>query len=390
MPFAAALSTTPDTERALAEVCTQALGQLGGPPELAVAFASPHHADDLGPVAAALSERLRPAHLIGCCGESIVGTGREVERQPAVSLWLAAWGGGVDLEPFHLTPQRTGDGLSLLGWPDGLLDADPARAAMLLLGDPFTFPAVESFLPRVNDDHRGLRVLGGMASGGTGPGRTPLFLGGHPAELGAVGVLLRGPIGLRSVVSQGCRPIGRHLVVTKAQDNVVTELGGRPPLERLQEMWEGLSPRDRALFQRGPHVGLVIDEYRDRFERGDFLVRNIYGVDQDSGALILTDRVRAGQTVQFHVRDAAAADEDLRALLRADGSAHPHRPGGALLFTCNGRGTRLFAGPDHDAGVLREELGELPVAGFFAAGELGPIGGRNFIHGFTASVALFE
>jgi small ligand-binding sensory domain FIST len=280
--------------------------------------------------------------------------------------------------------------MSLLGWPDTLVDGDPAAATLLLLGDPFTFPAMEIFLPRVNADYLGLRVHGGMASGMAGPGQTPLILGSEVHTGGAVGVLLTGPVPLRSVVSQGCRPVGKPLVITKGHDNIILELGGRSPLEQLQALYQELPARDQELFQKGPHVGLVVNEYQQSFGRGDFLVRNLYGVDRSSGAMAITDHIRVGQTVQFHVRDAESADEDLRLLLRQDAAGSTGRPGGALLFTCNGRGTRLFAEPHHDAGVLRAELGPIPVAGLFAAGELGPVAGRNFIHGFTASVVLFE
>jgi small ligand-binding sensory domain FIST len=390
MPFAAALSTAAPTAQALDEVCAQATGQMPDAPDLAAVFFSPHHADAAAAIARTLHERLRPRCLIGCIGEAVVGTGREVEHRPGLSLWLGRWGGRAELEPCHLTPRQTPDGLSLLGWPDSLVDGDTADATLLLLGDPFTFPAMEIFLPQVNSDYQGLCVHGGMASGMPGPDQTPLILGPEVHTVGAVGVLLRGAARPRGVVSQGCRPIGRPLVITKGQDNVILELGGRTPLEQLQAVYQELPARDQELFQRGPHVGLVINEYRDHFGRGDFLVRNLYSVDRATGAIQITDRIRVGQTVQFHVRDADSADEDLRLLLRQELAARPGAPRGALLFTCNGRGTRLFPAPDHDAGVLRDELGPVPVAGLFAAGELGPVGGRNFIHGFTASVVLFE
>ncbi len=203
-------------------------------------------------------------------------------------------------------------------------------------------------------------------------------------------MLLRGPVGARCIVSQGCRPIGRPFVITRARENVILELAGKPPLARLQELWQQLGPEDQQLFQRGLHVGRVINEYQGGFQRGDFLVRNVLGLDRDTGALAITDRVRVGQTVQFHVRDAATADEDLHALLQIDLSAGAKRPAGALVFSCNGRGSRMFDQPDHDARAVRAEAGEIPLAGFFAAGELGPVGGQNFLHGFTASVVLFE
>jgi small ligand-binding sensory domain FIST len=229
-----------------------------------------------------------------------------------------------------------------------------------------------------------------MASGGGQPGESPLLIGADLRNEGAVGVLLRGPVKARSVVSQGCRPIGKPMIITKARDNIILELGGKTALDQLQQIWQELGPRDRELVQHGLHVGRVISEYRESFKRGDFLIRNVMGLDKASGALAITERVRVGQTVQFHVRDAATADEDLHALLQLDSRSHAANPAAALLFSCNGRGTRLFGQPDHDARAVRAEKGDVPLAGFFAQGELGPVGGVNFIHGFTASVVLFE
>lgn len=384
MPYAATLSTAPDTPRALDEAVAATAGQFAGSADLALCFFSPHHLPQRDAIARELTQRLKPRCLLGCAGESVVGPGREVERQPALSLWLARFPEGVELNPCHLAPSQTPDGLSLLGWPDALLEADPARAVLLVLGDPFTFPAAELFLPRINEDHPGLRVLGGMASG-VGPGDGPLLLNETTVEVGAVGVLLRGPVPVRSVVSQGCRPIGKPFVVTRSRDNIVEELGGRSPLECLREVFQELSDEDRILFQHGLHVGVVMNEHRGQFGRGDFLIRNLFDLDRDTGALAIADRIRPGQTIQFQVRDAASADADLRELLRADRLA-----AAALLFSCNGRGTRMFPQPDHDAKAIQDELGRVPLAGLFAAGELGPVGGRNFLHGYTASVAVFE
>ena len=389
MPFAAALSTAPATIRAADEVCQQVDGRTGNA-DLAAVFFSPHHADAAAAIAKTLHDRLKPKALIGCIAEAVVGTGKEIENRPALSIWVADWAGRVTVEPFHLTPRSTPDGMSLLGWPDALVEGDPAAGAMLLLGNPYKFPAQELFLPQVNSDYAGLRVHGGMASGMADPDQTPLLIGDDVVDIGAVGALLRGPVPMRSVVSQGCRPVGGPLVVTKAQDNVILELGGQTPLTQLRALYQELPARDQELFQRGPHIGLVINEYQESFGRGDFLVRNLYAIDRASGALVITDRARVGQTVQFHVRDADTADEDLRLLLRQDRAAHSAPPAGALLFTCNGRGTRLFGAPDHDATALTDELGPVPTAGFFAMGELGPVGGRNFIHGFTASALIFE
>jgi small ligand-binding sensory domain FIST len=389
MPYAASLSTNRDPTRALDEVCARALEHLQATPDLALMFFSPHHVEAAQSLAETAQKRLAVRCLLGCGGEAIVGNDQEVETAPALSLWLARWSAQVDLQPFHLMAEQTPDGLSLLGWPDALLAADPGQAAILLLADPFTFP-VNIFLTRVNEDYPGLRVMGGMSSGGRRAGDTRLILGNQSLPTGAVGVLVQGPAKVRSIVSQGCRPIGQHMVVTRAQENIIVELGGQPPLLRLQQLWQELSPRDQQLFQQGLHIGRVINEYQGQFQRGDFLVRNVLGLDRETGALAITDHIRVGQTIQFHVRDAETADEDLRALLQTDIHTRERRPAGALLFTCNGRGTRLFSEPHHDARTVRAEAGPVPLAGFFAMGELGPVGGQNFIHGFTASVVLFE
>ncbi|MBY0525047.1 MAG: FIST C-terminal domain-containing protein [Gemmataceae bacterium] len=388
MPFAAALSTAPQAVRALDDVCTETLRLLSAPPQLAVLFFSPHHAAAAATIAATVQERVKARCLIGCIGESIVGNDEEIEHRPALALWLGSWSTPVEIEPFHLAVEQTPDGPSLLGFPDSLVGANLADAAMLLLGDPFSFP-VNEFLEQVNSDHRGLRIMGGMASGVRGPGQCRLLLGERVLEHGAVGVLLQG-VKLRSIVSQGCRPIGQHFVVTGGHDNIITELGGKAPMQQLQKLWQELSPEEQSLFQQGLHIGMVMNEYQDNFQRGDFLVRNVMGLERETGSLAITDRVRVGQTIQFHVRDAQTADEDLRALLQRDHGTNPRKPGGGLLFTCNGRGSRFFPEPNHDATMVRFEAGAVPLAGFFAQGELGPIGGQNFIHGFTASVVLFE
>ncbi len=384
--FAAALSTATETDEALAETCSQAGEQLAARPDLAIVFFSPHHSAQAERVVDEIRRRLSPGCLLGCSGESIVGGDREIENDAAFSLWLAALP-GVTLRPLHLEFERSSEGGVVSGWPEDLSGDWPAGSSLLLLADPFSFPA-DWLLERLNEDRPGVPVLGGMASGAASPGRNRLLVDDRVFDAGVVGALIHGAVEIEPVVSQGCRPIGRHYVVTKAEQNIILQLSGKPPLEQLQELFDTLPPREQQLAQTGLHVGRVINEYQDHFERGDFLVRNCIGADRNTGALAIGDYVRAGQTVQFHVRDAQTADEDLRALV---GSAVGRAPAeAALLFTCNGRGTRLFDAPHHDAGVLREQLGPVPVAGFFAHGEMGPVGGKNFLHGFTASCALFR
>lgn len=388
MSFASALSTADDASRAAEEVAHNVRNQLSATPDLAAVFYSPHHAAIADEIARALHEHLEAKTLVGVLGESIIGGSKEIEDRPAVALWAANFDESVSIDPFHLVLEQTPDGPTLFGWPDAMLEANAQDSLLLCFGDPYTFPTADLFLPRMNEDYPGLLVAGGMASSPTGAGAPALILNNEVKEQGAVGVLLRGAR-FRTVVSQGCRPIGRPLVITKGQDNVISELGGQTPLEYLRGLIEEVPANDKALMQRGLLIGQAITEYRDEFKRGDFLIRNLIGLDPRTGALAVTDRIRLGQTVQFQIRDAATADEDLREMMRAV-KGEGFQAKGALLFTCNGRGTRMFSTPDHDAKAVQSEVGPLALAGFFAAGELGPVRGSNFIHGFTASTVLFE
>ena len=267
----------------------------------------------------------------------------------------------------------------MVGWPS----EEPGQVpAVLVLADPFTFPT-DAFLERLQEDKPELAVVGGLASGSPAPGGNRLVVDDRVMTDGAVGAFLGAGVDVATVVSQGCRPIGEPLVITKAERNIVYELGGRPALERLQDVARALPEEERELLTHGVHLGRVIDESKTEFGRGDFLIRNVLGGDPSNGAIAVGELVEVGSTAQFQVRDAASADEDLRQLLTG------RRAQGALLFTCNGRGTRLFGRPDHDAEVVVEGLSTPAVAGMFCAGELGPVGRKNFLHGFTASVVLF-
>ncbi len=382
--FAAAVSTERDWRDAVTEL-VPAASQLEGSPDLAFVFLSPHHAEDAEPLLAELRRELGARVLLGATGESIVAGPREVEHEPALAVWLARLP-GAELFDMHLEFERTAEGGSFIGWPSQLPEPWPERATLLLFGEPYSFPA-DILLARMNEDRPDLTILGGLASGGGGPGENRLLHNDRVLETGAVGVLLAGNVRIRSVVSQGCRPIGRHFVITRAERNVIQELSGQQALAQLREVLTDLDPAEQRQALEGLHLGRVINEYQERFERGDFLVRNVIGADPEAGAVAVTDYVRPGQTVQFHIRDAAAADEDLRELLSA--AAEPS-PAAALLFTCNGRGTRLFNRPHHDAALVQQVLGDIPLAGFFAQGEIGPVSGQNFLHGFTASLAVFD
>jgi small ligand-binding sensory domain FIST len=388
MPFAVALSLARDVSQAAREVSREAMQKLGEVPELAIAFYSPHHAADAAELASSLSEHLGSKAIIGIQGESVIGLGKEIENRPAISLFTASWRGAAEIVPFHLYLDQTPDGPTLFGWPDALFEGDTANSVLLTFGDPYTFPVVDLFLPTVNEEHPGLIAVGGLASSPTGQGSPALFLNGEIKDQGGICVLLRNAP-FRTVVSQGCRPVGRPLVITKGQDNVISEVSGQSPLQYLRELLEQVPPHEKDLMQRGLLIGLAISEYRDEFRRGDFLIRNLIGLDPKTGALAVTDRIRRGQTIQFQVRDAATASEDLDELLQQaiDSGA---RPKGGILFSCNGRGTRMFPNPNHDAEAFATKLGIEDLAGIFAAGEIGPVAGTNSVHGFTASAVLFE
>jgi small ligand-binding sensory domain FIST len=388
LAFASALSTETDGRRAAAEACRQAVDELGTEADLAVAFVSHAYGPDFASLAAELYRASGARYLLGCTAEAVIGRQTEIENQPAISVWLARLP-GVSVVPMHLEFRPTAAGGSFAGWPDGLPPAWPSGSAVIALAEPYSFPA-DVWLSRLGDDQPGVPVLGGMASGAHAPGENQIFLNDQCLDSGAVAVLLHGPLAILSLVSQGCRPIGRPMVVTKADRQVILELGGKSALGQLQELFEELADEDQRLVQQGLHVGRVINEYQETFGRGDFLVRNCLGADRASGAIAVGDFFRTGQTVQFHVRDAATADEDLRSMLAGLATSGRIPPAAALLFSCNGRGSRLFDQPHHDAAAVADALGALPLAGFFAQGELGPVGGKNFVHGFTASLALFS
>jgi small ligand-binding sensory domain FIST len=378
-----ALVLTADAGEAARRAVGEARASLGGAPaSFAVLFASAHFLGSAEALAGAVAEETGQLPLIGCVAEAVAGGAREVESEPAVSLWLGADLGPV--ETFAMEFVRTPSGGAYGGYRFG-----PGPAGVhLLICDPFTFPAGD-LLAHLNQRVPGAVLMGGIASGGLARRQSRLFLDGRVLSSGAVGARLpRAEI--HPLVAQGCRPVGQPFTTTRADGNVIFELGGRPPLTRLRELAAELPGRDRELLARGVQLGMVIDEYQAEPRQGDFLIRGIAGTDPASGAIAVGDEVEVGQTVQFHVRDARSADEDLRRTLEREAAAlGGRRAAGALMFTCNGRGSRLFPGPDHDAGLLAQVLGEIPMAGFFCAGEIGPVGGQNFLHAFTASIALF-
>jgi small ligand-binding sensory domain FIST len=384
--FGDGLGADADLVLAAEQACAQALAPLGGvTPDLVCVFFCTPRPDDADAVAETVARLTGAKHVLGCSAGGVIGASQGLEQTSAVSVWAAVLPGAT-LRSFHLEVIRTVESLAVVGMPDPHED----DRLCLLLADPYSFPA-DGFVERSNATLGTLPIAGGLASGVGGAGSTRLVVDGRVVARGAVGVMLGGDVAARTVVSQGCRPIGPTMVVTAAEGNVILELAGMPALTKLEEVLNGLDADDQALASAGLHLGVVIDEYADTHERGDFLVRGVIGADRERTALVVGDLVEVGRTVRFQVRDASSADEDLRELLGVAREGLEHASAaGALLFSCNGRGAHLFASADHDVLAVQDVLSPIPVGGFFAAGEIGPIGGRNYLHGFTASVVAFS
>jgi len=378
------VSTSPDTRVAAIEASTRARDGLGGgPADLAFVFASGAHLAAPEATLEATHEGLLPRQLAGCGAGGVLGGGRELESGTAVAVWAASLGDG------SASVHEVGfdaDQIGLARFP-GM--PDPAgAAALVVLPDPYAFPA-DALLDACAEEAPGVPVLGGLSSARTLDGSSALFVGDRVLEGGAVVVRLDA-VEVLPCVSQGAAPFGPELTVTAADGHMILELAGAPALAKVREIVEELPPDERQLVAEGLLVGLVIGAGKPEYGPGDFLVRGVLGADPERGAIAVGAPVSPGQVLRLHARDAASADRDLRAALELRLSAlGGTRPAGALCFTCNGRGRHMFETADHDAAMLDAALGGAAAAGFFAAGEIGPVGGRSFLHGFTATIALF-
>jgi small ligand-binding sensory domain FIST len=378
---AVGVSDSFDAVEAFAEAAEEAARGLDGGCDLAAVFAGAPHLGRGKWILSAVHERLEPRSLVGCGAGGVVGAGREIEEGPGAVVWaLSAPQARVATHHFETEPGE--DGLAITGVPNPSELGD----ALILLSDPYSF-STETLLAWLNEHRPGMPVLGGLASAAAA-GSASLFRDGQVLDGGAVACSLAG-VSLVPCVSQGAAPVGPEMTITAAQGNVIEELASAPALERLRDAIGTLEPDQQRLAAKGLMLGVVIDENQPAYERGDFLVRPIIGADPERGSIALGERVRVGQTVRMHVRDGASADEDLRVALRSQAVALGESgAAGALLFTCNGRGLHMFDVPDHDATAVEDSLG-VPAGGFFCAGEIGPVGGRNYLHGFTATLAVF-
>ena len=391
MRFASGISDQVSAASAADDACGQVLEQLAGAPcHAAFVFISPIYRASWDALLASLHQRLRPHVLIGCSGSGIIGGGRELEWVPAISI-VAAHLPDVRLFPFLVTPEELERSSPGGFWVDKIGASPEAQPFFVLFADPFTCDP-EKLLQELNHTYRGRPIVGGLISGGKHPGDHLIFMETTVVPEGAAGLAMTGDITMDAAVSQGCRPIGRPYIVTKAEDHVVWHLGGRQALGVLHEVLSRLPRDDRELAQRGSvFAGLAINEMRATFTPGDFLIRNIVGIDPASGAMAISDRAEVGQTLQFHLLDAATSREELRRLLvQRGGAPELPPPAGCLVFNCTGRGKSLYGSSHHDVRTIHTVSGKVPTGGCFCNGEIGPVGGTNFLHGYTASIGLFR
>ena len=388
MRSAAAISEHLDTRTAAMEVAALLEKAMDGPTDLVFVFASFHHRESFENAIADIRRTLAPKTIVGITAESVIGCDLELEGVAGLSA-IALHLPGVTITPWTTTPKNP----LPLSTPDEIpnwIGLQKNTQAIFLFADPFSTP-ITRLLPalvKCRGEDSLLPVIGGMASGASQATFNRLVLDDTGMRSGGIGLTISGPIRIDCIASQGCRPIGSHYPVTKVDRNVVLELGGRPALDVLHDLARNASPHERHLLEGGLLLGSVIDEHKSHFGRGDFLIRSILGLDRKRKGIAAGEFYRLGKTVQFHVRDAQTAVEDLQLLL--DAQQLRDSPFAGILVTCNGRGRSLFHEDDHDLTIIRERMGELPIAGFFAAGEIGPIGQESFLHGHTACLTLFR
>lgn len=388
--FVSAVSEEKTSRKALEQVVAKIKSELGSLCcDLAILFVSEAFRDQKTEhIFAEFRRMVNPRFLIGCNSCGIVADSREVEMKPAITV-LAMHMPNVNMQPFYLSPAE----LEGMATPDdliGKMDLYPTeQPQFLVLADPYTSD-VNKLLSLFNKAYPGLPVAGGLASANVVGTSNWLLLNSDIYREGTVGLALSGDVRFETIVSQGCRPIGAPFIITRCEQNSIYELAGKPALEVLKGIFSKLSTEDQVLARQSLFLGMVMDESKANFERGDFLIRNIMGADHANGTLIVGEQLAIGQTVQFQLRDARASEEDLAIMLAKLPHLEEGKPAGAILVSCCGRGKGLFGITDHDARMIQEKKGPFPTVGFFANGEFGPVENQNYIHGYTASLTLIR
>lgn len=391
MKWVSALSKQTDIDAAVQEAAEEIVRQMGNnQPDLTVVFVAPQYKDFYDKVPDLVNRYLKPGILFGCSGGGIIGNGEEVEQQAAFSITCAKMP-GVKIQPFYSETKELPDqDTSPSVWREWLDVNIEDQPHFIFLADPFSFRG-EEFLAGVDFAYPNSKKVGGLASGAQGAGGNALYLGDKIYNSGLIGIALSGDIEVDTIVAQGCRPIGQPMKITECQDNLLKKLDDKPTLEVLQDLNESLSDADKKLLQASLFLGIEMDAMKDDPKQGDFLIRNLMGVDRESGALAIGALMRTGQLVQFHLRDKQMSAEDLDVMLtRYLSQGHAENASGALLFSCLGRGKYLYGKANHDTDMFRDKLGNIPLGGFFCNGEIGPVGNTTFLHGYTSSFGIFR
>ncbi|PKB78928.1 MAG: hypothetical protein BZY88_15940 [SAR202 cluster bacterium Io17-Chloro-G9] len=391
MKWASAISEQSALEQAVEQCTSKIKEQFGNDaPDLAVTFVSPHYQAEYDLVVDLLRQRLGSTTVLGCSGGGIIGNGQEVEQRPALSITAAVLP-GVQVVEFQVEVDDLPDlDAAPDAWQDLVHVTPDQNPQFVMLADPFSFP-VPNLLLGLDYAFSGSAKIGGLASGAQQQGGNALFLGDQVYRSGAVGVALHGNITVDTVVAQGCRPVGQPMRVTKCARNVLAELDGQQPMSVLKELFQSSGDRDRELMRTSLFLGVVMDELLDDPKQGDFLIRNVVGMDDRSGVLAIGENLKEGQMVQFHLRDAQTSADDLAEVLeRYALDNRENQAQGALLFSCLGRGQYLYGRANHDTDLFHEKLGSVPLGGFFCNGEIGPVSGTTFLHGYTSSFGIFR
>ena len=356
-------------------------------PDLVLLFASPVFSESFAELVWETRQRTGAGTLLGCAASGFLANGAELEHRPGLAL-VVFWLPGAILHPIRLHQEH----VALLREPERWVAATgtpPDRInAWLLFAEPYRID-VQAVIQGIEHLHPGATIVGGLSSGNTQERQTAIFFDDHVYDEGGVALAIGGPYRLLPFVSQGCGPIGETWTITQTDRNALLAISNRPVLDVLHDTLASLPESRRQQAMSRLVVGFAADEYRDEFHRGDFVVRGVIGIDQERGAIVIGGMPRVGQTIQFHLRDARAADVDLHQTL-ADARAATRDCAlvAGILCTCNGRGTSLFNTPNHDAAAVQAAFGDMPVAGLFCAGEIGPLGERTVLHGFTATLGL--
>ncbi len=387
MKWVSSINSSPSFEKALRQTLGEMKETLGkDSADIAFLFASPHYRGEMIDLWPTLRRDIKIKNIIGCTAGGVIGDGKEVEQEPALSLTVGHLP-NVQVKPFLIQQEELPDAdKPPRAWRDLMGVPAELKPHFFIFSDPFSLDSM-ALLDGLDYAYPGSVKIGGLASGGQEARENLLLLNEKVLSKGSVGFAVSGDLQVEAIVAQGCRPIGKPMSITQSDQNILFSVDNQTPLEYIQDLYETLPERDQELLQSSLFLGILMDPYKVEPKQGDFLIRNIIGLDQKKGHLAIGAPLRNGQTVQFHLRDANTSRDDLKMMLS---QAKSEKASGAVLFSCMGRGRRLYGTDNHDSDLLKSVVGNIPVGGFFCNGEIGPVDGKTYLHGYTSSIAVFS